>query len=196
MGMKVIEPRCKVCKSPNRLYYEQVAQSMIETNNKIDYKALRELALKKFKEQISVNSFKRHFEQGHLQDVDQYLESKVLRKIQLQKRARVKIPLDVVSELISNLELAKELTGMLVNQMEKIQPADAKETALLVNSLRGLLSEIRMTLKHVSDLSKKLKLPTQYSREEVILEVARILSELGLPELKKARARLLLFVAK
>ena len=194
--MSVIEPRCKVCKSPNRLYYEREAQRMLETLGKIDYKELREIAFKKFKEQISINSFKRHFEQGHLQDVDQYLESKVLSKIKLQKKARVKVPLDVVSELISNLELAQDLTRMLVNQMERIQPADAKETALLVNSLRGLLSEIRMTLKHVSDLSKKLKLPTQYSREEVILEVARVLAELGLPELKKARARLLLFIAK
>jgi len=193
---KVLEPRCKVCKSPNRAEYERIANQMLQEKYKIDYKELREIALRKFKENISIASFKRHFEQGHVQTVDEYLEAKARKKIEQMKKARVKIPVDVLSELINNLELARQLTTLLVTQMQSIQPADPKELSMLMNSLRGMLSEIRQTLKQVHELSKRLKLPSQYSREELIYEIAKILSELNLPELRKAKARLLLYITR
>jgi len=163
MSLK-FEPKCKVCTSPHRLYYEK---------QRALGKSIKEIweMSKKLGENIHYNSFARHF-QKHF-DLDL-----VKQTLGIQTTTNVKISeqINILEEIEKNLEIARRLVNKLLEMMPNEPDLDS------VKALTALLGEIRMTLTTANKLRESLVSSTTETEEEWTRKFVSILKQLKIDE--------------
>lgn len=179
--MVVKEPfyqgRCKVCRSPHRGHYEEMRM-------KHPPATLHELAreAKKLKDphDISYASFQRHFTKHFVP----YVKEKIKREkfTETLVREKMKQGIYILDEMMENLRICRQVVTNLVGLVSKnleslIEGGDSS----ILNTLKGLLSETRLTIESTQKLRSTMMVEPTEDIEVSIGIMIDILTE-TLPE--------------
>jgi DNA-binding transcriptional ArsR family regulator len=166
------EPRCKVCRSPNRVEYEKMAV------RGFSYRQIAREA-KRLGEDISYLAMLRHLKRHFQANIDLRVESDKLVKEVIQRK---------VEEGITELDQLKKNLKILNDVVESA--LETELDARMLQALRALLAEIRLTLE--SEAKFRATLTLGRPSEIPITKFLEILEKLDLPPEKLEQARALL----
>lgn len=156
-----MEPRCKVCTSPNRDYYERL---YYKSRGKLAFSRLQRLAMEKG-EAISRKSFARHFKIARHYKPDRILQ--MLQRGSIDERVN-----EAKSEAINILEeIRNNLMGL------KALIARAKMSKNL-QEIVAVYREHRLTLQDIERLRNKLSTETSLTKAELYQEIFWACSQL------------------
>lgn len=172
---KFYEGRCKVCRSKHRSHYEEM-RTKGSTLMDIEAEA------KKLEGDMhpSYGSFQRHFERHYIP----YIQEKIKRDkfTDTLVKEKMKQGVHILDEMLENLTICRRVVGNLTSIIDRNleQMVSSGDTSFL-NSLKGLLSETRLTLEATQKLRSSLIVEPQESAEESISTIIDILQKV-LPE--------------
>jgi len=162
--VKSFESRCKVCTSPNRSYFED---EYFKSDGKITWTKLEELA-HNLNEDISLQSFKRHFERHFSQRIHEFMsKEETIEKVVEHKKTEA---VNAVEEIKNNLEILRTLMARAENLN--------LDNAASVTAWGTLLREHRQTIEACERLSSSLKSKVGITREELVREIIRAAKDL------------------
>jgi len=174
---KFYEGRCKVCRSPNRSHYEEMRMKAPPATL---HELAREAKILKDPFVTSYASFQRHFNRHFIPYIKEQIKRE--RFTETLVREKMKQGIYILDEMMENLRICRQVVTNLVDLVSKNleNMIDAGEVSIL-NTLRGLLSETRLTLEATQKLRSSMMIEPQESTEESIGIIIDILQE-TLPE--------------
>lgn len=183
--------RCKVCRSPHRGHYEEMRMKRPPATL---HELAREAKHLKDPFDISYASFQRHFNKHFVPYVKQKLKREKFTETLV--REKMKQGVYILDEMMENLRICRQvvtnLMGLVANQLEEmIRGGDAS----ILNTLKGLLSETRLTIESTQKLRSTMMVEPEEDVEVSIGIIIDILEE-TLPEkyllsvVKKMREKL------
>jgi len=150
----MLEPRCRVCMSKHRAYYER-----LKLEEKKTYKELSKLSAELESRPITEPSFCRHFKR-HVEGVlERELEARKDRLRELERRDRE--TLDIVEDLKRYLRILGNIVQSFLDKKEKLS---LKE----VHALNAVIKNIRETSTTLANLTGRLRISTK-SEDEIKL---------------------------
>ena len=175
MGRKELffEGRCKVCKSPNRSVYEEMRMKKPPATL---HELERESKILKDPYDPSYGSFQRHFAKHFIP----YVKEKMKREkfTDTLVKEKMKQSVHIIDEMMQNLQICRRivtnLTDLIADNLEDL--IRGGETSIL-NTLKGLLAETRLTIESTQKLRNSLMVEPQESTEQSIGEILDILQE-------------------
>ena len=172
---KFFEPRCKVCKSENRQHYEEM-RSLGKSLQNIEAEAKR----KKDPQEPSYASLQRHFNKHWVP----YIREKIKREkfTETLVKEKMKQGVQILDEMMENLNICRRILGSLTDVVTKNleEFIAAGETGIL-NTLKGLLAETRLTIEATQKLRGGLVVEPQETMEASLSAIIDILQK-TLPE--------------
>jgi hypothetical protein len=168
---RFFEARCKVCKSPHRQEYEEM-RSKGRSLQDIEARA------KKIQDPNppSYASFQRHFNKHwvpHIQEKikrDKFTETLVKEKM--------KQGVQILDEMMENLQICRRIltsvTDLVTKNLDDM--VRSGETGIL-NTMRGLLSETRLTIEATQKLRGGLIVDPQEDTQESLVAIIDILQK-------------------
>lgn len=159
---KTYEPKCKVCTSTNRSFYEE---KFVEKNG-LPWTELEKMA-KSLNEEISMMSFKRHFERHFSAKIHEFMTKEETVEQAVEKKK---------TETINAVDELKNNVNRINGYLSKID-SDALNPATL-SAIASILSEQRKTLEACEKISTNLKTKVGLTRAELLKEIVRSASDL------------------
>lgn len=153
--MVTFEPRCKVCSSPNRNFYEQ---RFLEDEDKVTWNDLAEQAVV-LGEEISYKAFERHFKKHFSAKVKEFIDD----DNEVEKEKVKSEVINVVGEIKQNLTGLKTLLGAALSayKEKEINPA-------MLRGLTDLYREHRQSIESCEKITSKLTEGTVLSEAEIL----------------------------
>jgi len=128
----------------------------------------------------SYGSFQRHFERHYIP----YIQEKIKRDkfTDTLVKEKMKQGVHILDEMIENLHICRRVVGNLTSIIDRDleQMVSSGDTSFL-NTLKGLLSETRLTLEATQKLRSSLIVEPQESTEESVSLIIDVLQK-TLPE--------------
>lgn len=169
-----VEPRCKICRSPNRAEYEKKRLEGATLLN------LEQLASSKGEDIIQMN-FSRHFKKHFEPIIKMKIESD--RVIDIFAKRKIEERKSQLEQLNKNLKILNEVVETALNS-----PMDSRAMV----ALRSLLSEIRLTLdaeeRHRKSLLGSSEIDTDILQTKLLDLIQKL--NLSAEQLQKAKALL------
>lgn len=144
------EPRCKVCKSPNRQKYEE-----LRLKERKSLSQLQKIALD-LGERISPSMFSRHFRKHVFEKLKEQLDLDVERKQLLEEKVGEAI--DIVSDLRRCLRVLDDAVKPYMEKKEKLSLEE-------LSALNATIRNIRETDKLLFDLTHQLEIKGESKSE-------------------------------
>lgn len=168
---KFFEPRCKVCKSKYRQDYEEL-RSLGKSLQYIEAEAKR----KKDPQQPSYASLQRHFNKHWVPHIRDKIKREKFTETLVKEK--MKQGVQILDEMMENLNICRRILGSLTDVVTKNleEFIAAGETAIL-NTLKGLLAETRLTIEATQKLRGGLIVEPQETMEASLSTIIDILQE-------------------
>jgi len=173
MSKPYYEPKCKVCRCPERYYFEK-----LYTEGKTSFCEMSRIAKEKGYN-ISWLSFARHMKKHFSWTVQKYLESEKSVKDAVQTKLDETI--NIIDKIQKNL---RDIEAVLEKARE------LKPTPASLSSLASIYRVHLQTLEFCEKLIQKLKMQVGLSREEMIREIVYACQDLPPEYLSKVSDRI------
>lgn len=163
------DSRCKVCKSENTEIYEKLR----EEGNSLE--SIVEKAKEDYGDDFSLSSLYRHM-QNHYEPKKQEYKRKELAEEMANREAEDEI--DRIKEIKENLSVARSLSTRAVDELRN----QTKMSSSKINAIKGLLTEIRQTIRLVSELEGEIQSESNISEEQMVDLLITVVKRLGVED--------------
>lgn len=162
---KFTEPRCKICKSVNRDYYDSL---------RLKGWKLEDIAKeweKREGSKISLRALSNHFRKHTLVPMNEAIKDDI--KFKRLIKDRMIESAKIVDEIHNNLTILRNLTNTLVRSIERKSELNTAD----IQSITSVLSEIRNTISLVLKARESLDVREEFNKDLVIQKIVAVLKD-------------------